>query len=448
MFPRHKSLHSVPGCILIFRFPKVICAVKEYLPLIEDSAVYPVIYDADNVVLSLPPIINGEHSKIHRKTKNVFIECTANDLTKAHIVLNTVVCMFSEYCSEQFTVEPIKVIYEEGDEYVTPNFVSHCFKTDAKYINDNLGTNLSSEKMVELLYKMGLHVDAAEDGSLSVNAPPTRSDILHPVDIVEDVAIAFGYNNLTFRLPERATTGKEFVLNSVSDKIRETVAMCGFTEVLNWALISRKESFEYMLIEEAAKREMTVRLDKPKATQFEMCRINLLPGIFKTLSANIGQKNVSLPLRLFEVGDVVFHEPDSKDYPVGARNERRMAAIICSRQQSGLEQVHGLLDRVMEQNVIQFLPQIVLQKQYNGKWPGDQSKKRYYSIKESNVPSFLQKRQAAVYVDDKLVGYFGIIHPKVLRNFAISTVTPVIVSALELNIECFVKRSKGYGMEK
>ena len=422
--------------------------MKEYLPLIEDSAVYPVIYDADNVVLSLPPIINGEHSKIHRKTKDVLIECTANDLTKANIVLNTVVCMFSEYCSAQFTVEPVKVVYEGGDEYVTPNFDAHEFKTNVEYINSNLGTDLSSEAMVDLLYKMGLHVNAAEDGTLSVRAPPTRSDILHPVDIVEDVAIAFGYNNLTFRLPERATTGKEFVLNSVADKLRETVAMCGFTEVLNWALISRKESFEYMLIDEAEKREMTVLLDKPKATQFEMCRINLLPGIFKTLSANIGQKAVSLPLRLFEVGDVVFHEKGSAVYEVEARNERRLAAIICSRQQSGLEQIHGLLDRVMEQNVVHFLPQIVLEKQYNGQWPGDQGGKRYYSIKESNVPSFFPRRQAVVLVDGKAIGYFGIIQPKVLRNFAISTVTPVIVSALEINIECFVKMSKSFGSGK
>lgn len=44
-------------------------------------------------VLSLPPIINGAHSAITLKTKNVFIECTATDLTKAKIVLNTMVCV-------------------------------------------------------------------------------------------------------------------------------------------------------------------------------------------------------------------------------------------------------------------------------------------------------------------------------------------------------------------
>merc|ERR1719450_1983016 len=76
--------------------------LKAYLPIIRDSPVYPVIYDSKRTVLSLPPIINGEHSKIRLDTKDVFIECTAKDLTKANIVLNTVVTMFAEHCSQQF----------------------------------------------------------------------------------------------------------------------------------------------------------------------------------------------------------------------------------------------------------------------------------------------------------------------------------------------------------
>merc|ERR1712228_590668 len=96
--------------------------------------------------------------------------------------------------------------------------------------------------------------------------------------------------------------------------------------------------------------------------------------ILNTLSANIGQKNVSLPLYLFEVGDVVFCDYNTEEYEVGARNERRLAAIICNRQSSGLELIHGLLDRIMEQNVIEFLPQIALKKQYKGQWPTNSKK--------------------------------------------------------------------------
>jgi len=90
--------------------------LKSYLPIIKDSPVYPVIYDANNVVLSLPPIINGEHSKITLNTKNIFFEVTATDLTKASIVLDTLVTMFSQYCDKPFTVEP--VITELPSKYI------------------------------------------------------------------------------------------------------------------------------------------------------------------------------------------------------------------------------------------------------------------------------------------------------------------------------------------
>ena len=84
--------------------------LKPYLPIIKDSPVYPVIYDAKDVVLSLPPIINGEHSKITLNTKNIFFEVTATDLTKASIVLDTLVTMFSQYCDKPFTVEPVQTV--------------------------------------------------------------------------------------------------------------------------------------------------------------------------------------------------------------------------------------------------------------------------------------------------------------------------------------------------
>eukprot|EP01083_Nonionella_stella_P219666 786630_1 len=155
---------------------------------------------------------------------------------------------------------------------------------------------------------------------------------------------------------------------------------------------------------------MVVRLSKPKHQAFEICRTNLLPGIFKTLSANIGQKNISLPLHIFEVGDVVLCDVE---YEVGARNEKRLAAVICNRQNSGLEYIHGLLDRIMEQNQIRFLPQIELEKKYKNIWPNIQQSKgqRYYSISKCDKPSFLKERQAQICVDGKVIGYFGIIHP-------------------------------------
>ncbi|CAN0350329.1 unnamed protein product, partial [Discosporangium mesarthrocarpum] len=102
--------------------------LKPYTSIIYGSKVYPVIRDADGVVLSLPPVINGHHSRICLDTRDVLVECTATDKTKANIVLDTVVTMFSQarsslwdYCDDKFTAEPVDVVYEEmGQTETTP----------------------------------------------------------------------------------------------------------------------------------------------------------------------------------------------------------------------------------------------------------------------------------------------------------------------------------------
>lgn len=102
--------------------------LKKFLHIIENSPVYPVIYDSNRTVLSLPPIINGAHSAITLKTRNVFIECTATDLTKANIVLNTMVAMFSEYCENKFEVEPVEVVSYDGSTAIYPDL--SCYKME------------------------------------------------------------------------------------------------------------------------------------------------------------------------------------------------------------------------------------------------------------------------------------------------------------------------------
>lgn len=93
--------------------------LKEYLHLIRDSPVYPLVLDSQNRVLSVPPIINSDHSKISINTKNVFIEVTALSRPKAMICLNTIIWSFAEYCGNPFEVEPVEIIHGE-ERVITP----------------------------------------------------------------------------------------------------------------------------------------------------------------------------------------------------------------------------------------------------------------------------------------------------------------------------------------
>ncbi|KAK9061820.1 hypothetical protein SSX86_019003 [Deinandra increscens subsp. villosa] len=261
----------------LMEFYKSDMKLKKYLHIIEDSPVFPVIYDRNRIVLSLPPIINGAHSAISLKTKNVFIECTATDLTKAKIVLNTMVkcrrillhvTMFSVYCEKKFEVEPVEVTYPDGKSYICPELSSYDMKVSLSYINRIAGVSLEANKVAGLLNKMQLQAkqSVSEDNECTfiVSVPPTRSDVLHACDIAEDVAIAYGFN----KIPKQVLASlKPFPLNQFSDLIRTEIALCGYTEVLTWILCSYKENFP--MLNRKDDKSTAVIIGNPRSADFE-----------------------------------------------------------------------------------------------------------------------------------------------------------------------------------
>ncbi len=158
-----------------------------YLHIIRDSPVYPVIYDANKVVCSLPPIINGEHSKITLNTRNVFIEITATDRTKLDIVCNIMVAMFSGYCADAFAIEPVRIVSEHnGASRVTPSMVSRNMAVEVDYINGCFGLSESAASQCKLLEKMGYTARPSpkDKNVIDVTVPPTRADVLQACDVV------------------------------------------------------------------------------------------------------------------------------------------------------------------------------------------------------------------------------------------------------------------------
>ncbi|KAL0432137.1 UNVERIFIED_CONTAM: Phenylalanine--tRNA ligase beta subunit, cytoplasmic [Sesamum latifolium] len=395
----------------LMEFYKSDLKLKKYLHIIENSPVFPVIYDCNRTVLSLPPIINGAHSAISLKTKNVFIECTATDLTKANIVLNTMVTMFSVYCERKFEVEPVQVIYPDGKSYICPDLSLYQMVVPLSYITSAVGVPLPAHEVARLLNKMQLYakhsVSEKNETSFTISVPPTRSDILHPCDVAEDVAIAYGYNEIPkIKFPSL----KPQQLNQFSDLIRAEIAMVGYTEVLTWILCSYKENFT-MLNRKDDKSTAAIN-GNPRSADFEVVRSSLMPGILKTVGHN---KDHPKPIKIFEVGDVVLLN-ETKD--VGASNRRHLAALYCGAT-SGFELIHGLVDRIMEVTGAPFVS------------PGDNTG---YCIQSSDEPEFLPGRQASIIYKGKQIGTFGIVHPQVLDNFDI----PDPCSFVEVNIESFL----------
>lgn len=383
--------------------------LKKFLHIIENSSVFPVIYDSKRTVLSLPPIINGAHSAITLKTKNVFIECTGTDLTKAKIVLNTMVTMFSMYCETKFEVEPVEVISPDEKSVIYPDLSIWNLEIDLPYISRSIGVPLKENEVIILLAKMQLSAQS-QNSKIRVSVPPTRSDILHKCDVMEDVSIAYGFNNIPKTKPKSLTQGKQHPLNHLSDLIRSEIAMAGFTEVLTWILCSYEENFS--MVNRKDDKKTAVVIGNPRSSEFEVARTSLLPGILKTMGHN---KDHPRPIKIFEVGDIVVLD-DQKD--VGAANQRRLAALYCNSN-SGFEIIHGLVDRIMEVVGVPFVT------------VGDDSG---YYIRPSHEPEFFPGRQASIIFKGKSIGAFGIVHPEVLARFDI----PDPCSMLEINIQPFL----------
>lgn len=215
--------------------------LNKYLPIIRDSPVYPVILDKNRTVCSLPPIINSDHSKITLKTTDVFIDMTATDETRLESALNILVAMFSEYCSEPFTIEPIKVTYADGRTSIQPSLAPRKTTARLSYINSCTGLSLDTAEVAKFLNRMGHEASPSKSNPtdiIDVDVACTRPDVLHECDLMEDVAVAFGFDNLPRRFPSTNTVAAPLPINKLSDLIRRECAYAGWTEVLPLILVS------------------------------------------------------------------------------------------------------------------------------------------------------------------------------------------------------------------
>lgn len=415
--------------------------LRPYTDIIYDSPVYPAIYDSNRTLLSLPPIINGDHSKMSVKTQDIFIECTATDSVKANTVLNTMVTMFSRYAEKQFTVEPVRVVYEKPQpgykhEYITPELTPKTMKANVDYIRGLAGSPLnekSAEEIAELLKLMMLSAEVVDGGeNLLVSIPPTRGDILHPCDIAEDAAIAFGYNNLKKRMPAVVTIGHQQPINHLTDLIRTEVCMSGYTEVLTLGLCSKAENFEYL---RRPNDGSAVVLANPKTQEFQVCRTSMLPGILKTLNCNQAIR-YSQGVKLFEISDVILKDDTNAQ---GARNRRKLGAVYTGLT-AGFEVIHGLVDRIM--TCLGVAPTAAYAgsdvKRFASTIDTCESRAEY-RIVASSMGMYFPGRCAEILLVRKgqtpiSVGHFGVLHPEVIAHFGHA----YPASAIELDLEEFL----------
>jgi phenylalanyl-tRNA synthetase beta chain len=316
-------------------------------------------------------------------------------------------------------VEPVVVEHvASGKTEMYPDLSLRTFQVDTAYINSCVGLSLTPEQICGYLKRMSL--DAKESGAVSdkgtpmiqVDCPITRSDVLHACDVMEDVAVSYGFNNLKRTFPNASTIAKPLPINKLGDAVRQELALAGWSEVLPLILCSHDENFAYL--RRVDDNQHAVKLANPKTVEYQVVRTSMLPGLLKTLQSN---RKHALPIRLFEVADIVLKD-DSMERR--ARNVRRVCALYCNKA-SGFEIIHGLLDRLM---AMLHTPLTTKDKTDDG-----------YFIQEASNDTYFPGRCASIHLringTSTVVGAFGILHPLVLSNFGIEFPCSVVEFDLE-----------------
>jgi phenylalanyl-tRNA synthetase beta chain len=384
---------------ILERHPKGI----EYGSIVKRHEVYPIIVDAQGKVLSFPPIINSNDlGRVTAETHNVLVEVTG---TMHETVLNTLKLVALAMADRSGKVSAATVRYAaDGLQVVTPDFRSRLMILEVDYTNKILGLRLTGKRIAELLLTAGFGIENVSVESVGVLVPCYRVDVMHPVDLVEDVAVAYGYNNIAPVWRELPTTGCVKPEQRLLDVARELLVGLGFQEVLTYNLTNSEALFDRMNRE----KNRVVEVTNPKVVTMTCLRNWLLPSLVEFLSSN---QSVEFPQRIFELGKVTLLD-DARE--TKTRDEDWLAAVT-SHAAASFTEIKSCLDAFF--------------RNFGVDW----------QIRETVHSSFIEGRVGAVMVNGEDVGVVGEVYPGVLEAWKLENPA----AAFEINLEKIIQVKQG-----
>ncbi|WP_297438762.1 phenylalanine--tRNA ligase subunit beta [Thermococcus sp.] len=373
---------------------------REYGHLIKDKPYYPLLVDSEGKVLSMPPIINSETTgRVTTETRNVFVDVTGWDLNKVMLALNVVVTALAERGGR---IKSVKVVYPDF-EVETPNLTPKEFEVELDYIRKLAGLELSDGEIKELLERMMYSVEL-KDGRIKLLYPAFRDDIMHARDVLEDVLIAYGYNEIEPEEPELAVQGRGDKFVEFEDAVRELMVGFGLQEVMTFNLTNREAQYEKMNLEYGRDYFSNppaelVEIENPISPKWSALRNWLLPSLLDFLSQNTHEE---YPQRLFEVGKATLIDEGRETKTV---SESKLAVVLAQPRVTFTD-AKEILDSVMRH--LGF----------------------HYELEDMEHSSFIPGRVGRIIVNGTPIGVIGEVHPSVLEKWGIEM--PVVVFELSL----------------
>ena len=367
---------------------------KEYGHLLKGKR-YAAFVDAEGKIMGMPPITQADFSKVTENTKDILVEVTGADWKVMIQLLNILVCNWAERGAEIHSVQ-IEYPYKTpaGQNITMPQLEPVKTELDIGYVNKLLGLKLTAKEAAELLERMRCGTKV-QGNKISVEVPCYRTDILHAADLIEDIAIAYGYENFKPEIPKVATISEENPKSLFTKKVAETAVGLGLLECVNYHLTNKNVLFKNMNIKED---KNVVKAMNAVNIEYNTVRNALMPMLLKVLGEN---KHHEYPQELFEIGEVV----SAKDEKI---IENVNIAITLAHTGADFTEIRSMAEALLD--AIGHKPE----------------------FKPTEHPSFIEGRASEIIADGKKLGVLGEIHPQVLNNFEIEQ--PVAAMEIKLNL--------------
>ncbi len=368
----------------------------EYAHLVEGHDAWPLITDDEGQVLSFPPIINGTLTTVTEETEEVFVDVTGTDERACRQVLTIVMAQLAELGGRLEAVS----IEREGASVVTPDLSPSVHELPVDRARSLLGTSFSVDDTVDALERMGHGVEALDE-AVRVEVGAWRADVLHPVDLVEDVAIGLGYDRFEGCLPEKVTFGDPSLQEELGEQVRRVLTGLGYLECMTLTLTSEEEQVDRFGVDGGL-----VAVENPVSGEHAVLRGRLLPSLLGLAAENTHR---DVPQRLFEVGDIV--EPVEGGTPV---NRSRAGGLVVASD-AGFTKIKAHVEALMRALGVPV------------------------EVEGGSSPGLVQGRAAFVLErgSGTVLGEFGEVDPSVLEAFGLE----VPCAGFEVRLDALADRS-------
>ena len=376
---------------ILKRHPKGI----EYGHIVKKHSLYPILLDSEGKVLSFPPIINSNDlGRVAESSRNLLVEVTG---TLMETVLNTLKLVTLSLVDRGGKPSAATIHYLDGNlEMVTPDFGNKQVELSVEYTNRILGLKLTSKAIAKLLKIAGFGIQDISVDQATVLVPCYRTDIMHPIDLVEEVAVAYGYNNIEPLWRELPATGGAAPEQHFFDVTRELMVGLGYQEILSYTMTNPDNLFTKMNIE----RARLVEIANPKVVTMTCLRNWLLPGLMEFLGNN---QSVEFPQKVFEIGKVTLIDASRE---TRTRDENWIAATT-SHATASFSEIKAVLNSLFMNLGLNW------------------------TLQPTSHSSFIEGRSGSVILTGEELGVLGELSPQVLQAWKLENPT----SAFEVNVQ-------------